>query len=152
MSWWDSFTSAISTAGAVGKNLTGGGPQLNEDEKKRADQFTANVKEALAATDKALNADPTYKFKKEALKSTADVLLKYVAVPFVDYVYSPVMRGISTAAIMADTTGELYKPGAQFKEGFQFSDIKAAWNRTEKVSAGQAITKSILMVPVRMLK
>jgi len=148
MSWWDSFTSAISTAGAVGKNLTGGGPQLNEDEKKRADQFTANVKEALAATDKALNADPTYKFKKEALKSTADVLLKYVAVPFVEKVYSPIMRSIGTAAILADTTGELYKPGAQFKEGFQFSDIKAAWNRTEKVTAGQAITKSILMVPI----
>ena len=154
MSWWDSFTSSISssisTIGAVGKNITGGGPQLNEDEKKRADKFTADVKEALAATDKALNADPTYKYKKAALKSTADILLRYVAVPFVDKIYSPLMRGIGTGAILADLSdkNQLYIPGGQFEEGFQFSDIKAAWNRTEKVSAAQAITKSILMVPV----
>jgi hypothetical protein len=153
MSWWDSFTSAISssfsTAGAVGKNITGGGDYLNEDEKKRKDEFNTTVKNALSAVDKSLELDPTYKYKKAALKSTADVLLKYVAIPFIENVYSPLMRGIGTVGIVADTSesNQLYKKG-QFEEGFQFSDIKAAWNRTEKVTAAQALSKSIMMVPI----
>lgn len=150
MSWWDSFTSAISTAGAVGKNITGGGDYLNEDEIKRKDAFNKTVKDAISDVDKNyLEINPLYKYQKAALKSTADILLKYVAVPFIEKVYSPLMRSVGTVGILADQTSsnQLYKKG-QFEEGFQFSDIKAAWNRTEKVTAAQALTKSIMMVPI----
>jgi hypothetical protein len=150
MSWWDSFTSAISTAGSVGKNLTGGGDYLNEDEKKRKDEFNTTVKNALSDVDKMyLEVNPLYKYQKAALKSTADILLKHVAVPFIEKVYSPLMRGIGTVGVLADQTSsnQLYKKG-QFEEGFQFSDIKAAWNRTEKVTAFQALSKSIMVVPI----
>ena len=149
MSWWDSFTSAISTAGAVGKNITGGGDYLNEDEKKRKDEFNTTVKNALSDVDKTLDINPLYKYQKAALKSSADFLLKYVAVPFVEKIYSPLVRSIGTVGILADTSesNQLYKKG-QFEEGFQFSDIRAAWNRSEKVTAMQALSKSIMMVPI----
>jgi hypothetical protein len=147
MSWWDSFTSRIQnpipTLGAVGKKLTGGGSYLNEEEQKREEAFTTNVKDALSNVDKALALDPTYKLKKAALKSTADLLLKYVAVPFNEKVYSPLMRTVSTAALLGDTNSPLYKKG-QFEEGFQFSDISAARARSAKVSAFQAMIKSDL--------
>lgn len=147
MSWWDSFTSSIQnpfpTLGAVGKKLTGGGAYLSEEEKAKEEDFTARVRNSLDVVNKGLELDPTYKARKAALKSTADFLLKYVAVPFNEKVYSPLMRTVSTAALLTDPNSPLYKKG-QFEEGFQFSDIVAARERSAKVSAFQALTKSDL--------
>ena len=146
MSWWDSFTSSISsaksTAGAVAKNLTGGGSYLNEDEQKREEAFTANVRNALDDINKKLESNAPGRVAKAITKTTADILLKG-AVQFNDKIYSPLMRTVSTAALLTDSKSPLYQKG-QFEEGFQFSDIKAAYNRSEKVSAMQALTKSDL--------
>jgi hypothetical protein len=148
MSWWNSFTSSISgaksTTGAVLKNITGGGSYLNQDEQKREEDFTTNVRNALDSVNKELESAAPGRLAKAASKVTADLLLKYVAKPFNDKIYSPGMRVVSTAALLTDSQSPLYKKG-QFEEGFQFSDITAAYNRSEKVSAFQALTKSDLL-------
>lgn len=144
MSWWDSFTSAISTAGAVAKNLTGGGSYLNEDEQKREESFTASVRGALDSVNKSIESTAPGRVAKAASKATADLLLKG-AVQFNNKIYSPLIsRPISTLGLLTDVNSPLYQKG-QFEEGFQFSDIKAAYNRSEKVSAMQALTKSDLI-------
>jgi hypothetical protein len=144
MSWWNSFTSAISTAGAVAKNLTGGGSYLNEDEQKREEAFTASVRNALDSVNKSIESTAPGRVAKAASKATADLLLKG-AVQFNNKVYSPLIsRPISTLGLVTDVNSPLYQKG-EFEEGFQFSDIKAAYNRSEKVSAMQALTKSDLI-------
>ena len=52
------------------------------------------------------------------------------------YVFSPMARGISTTNLLTDVSSPLYE------NGFQFSDVRAAWNRSEKVSLGQSMLKS----------
>jgi hypothetical protein len=148
MSWWNSFTSSISnpipTLGAVAKKLTGGGSFLNEEEQKREEAFTANVRGALDNVNKAIETTAPGRVAKAATKNVADLLLKG-AVQFNDKVYSPyISRPISTVALLTDTTSPLYKKG-QFEEGFQFKDIQSAYNRSAKVSAMQALTKSNLL-------
>ena len=139
MSLWNSFTSAISTLGAVGKNITGGGAYLNEDEQRREEAFMNTVKAKLAEIDKI-----TPSVAKEVTKKSADFLLR-AATAFNDKIYSPyISRPISTVALLTDTDSALYKKG-QYEEGFQFQDIKSAYNRSAKVSAMQALTKSDLI-------
>jgi len=141
VSSWDSFKS---TLGAVAKTLTGGGSYLNEDEQKREEAFTSNVRNALNDVNKTIDSVPGGKIAKAVSKSTADFLLKG-AVQFNDKVYSPLIsRPISTLGLLTDVTSPLYKKG-EFEQGFQFSDIQAAYNRSEKVSAMQALTKSNLI-------
>jgi len=152
MSWWDSFTSAISsaksTAGAVGKNLTGGGSYLNEDEQRREEEFSKNVKNTIKDISDKLEANAPGRVAKAATKFSADLLLK-AAVKFNDNIYSPLIsRPISTFGLLNDPDSPLYQKG-QFEEGFQFSDIKAAYNRSEKVSAMQALTASELLPEIK---
>jgi hypothetical protein len=148
MSWWDDFTSSISsaksTAGAVVKNLTGGGSYLNEDEQKREESFNSTVRDALGRINQEIESTAPGRVAKAATKATADFLLKG-AVQFNDKFYSPfVTRPISTLALLTDSKSPLYQKG-EFEEGFQFSDIKAAYNRSKKVTAMQALTKSELV-------
>lgn len=140
MSSWNSF---LSTTGSVLKKLTGGGSYLNEDEQKREEAFTANVRNALDSVNKSIESTAPGRVAKAASKATADFLLKG-AVQFNEKIYSPLMRTVSTAALLTDSKSPLYKKG-QFEEGFQFEDIKRAYNRSEKVSAMQALTKSDLL-------
>lgn len=141
MSSWNSF---LSTIGAVGKKLTGGGSYLNEDERKREEEFTTTVRNALSGINKELESTAPGRLAKAATKATADQLLK-AAVQFNDKIYSPfISRPIATLGLLTDTSSPLYKKG-EFEEGFQFSDIKKAYNRSEKVSAMQALTKSNLI-------
>ena len=141
MSSWNSF---LSTIGAVGKKLTGGGSYLNEDEQRREEEFTTTVRNALNGINKELESTAPGRLAKAATKATADQLLK-AAVQFNDKIYSPLIsRPIATLGLLTDTSSPLYKKG-EFEEGFQFSDIKKAYNRSEKVSAMQALTKSNLI-------
>lgn len=58
-------------------------------------------------------------------------------------VFSPVIkRPISTAALLADPTSPLYDAGV-YGKGFQWDDVRAAYNRSEDVSLGIALTKSL---------
>lgn len=59
-------------------------------------------------------------------------------------VFSPlVKRPIATAALLTDPESPLYDSGV-YGEGFQFSDLQAAYDRTKDVSLGVALTKSYL--------
>ena len=59
------------------------------------------------------------------------------------YVFSPaIKRPIATAALMADPSSPLYDAGV-YGKGFQWDDIRAAYNRSEDVSLGIALTKSL---------
>lgn len=59
-------------------------------------------------------------------------------------VFNPLIkRPIGTAALLADPNSPLYNAG-QFGEGLQATDVVAAYNRTEKVSLGQALSKSLI--------
>ena len=138
------LNSFLSTFGAIGKKITGGGSYLNADEQKREEEFTKNVRNALDSVNKSIESTAPGRIAKAATKSTADFLLK-AAVQFNDKIYSPLIsRPISTFALLTDLQSPLYQKG-QFEEGFQFEDIKRAYNRSEKVSAMQALTKSDLV-------
>lgn len=59
-------------------------------------------------------------------------------------VFSPyIKRPIAAAALATDPSSPLFDAGV-YGEGFQFSDLQAAYNRTEDVSLGVALTKSYL--------
>ena len=59
-------------------------------------------------------------------------------------VFSPyVKRPIAAAALVTDPDSPLYDAGV-YGEGFQFSDLQAAYDRTKDVSLGVALTKSYL--------
>jgi hypothetical protein len=59
-------------------------------------------------------------------------------------VFSPyVKRPLSAAALATDPSSPLYDAGV-YGEGFQFSDLQAAYERTKDVSVGVALTKSYL--------
>lgn len=141
MSWWNTFTTSISALGAAGKRLTGGGSYLSEEELQKEQVLHNTIKDALANIDKGLSVAPGFGLAKKATKGVTDMLLK-TAVNLNQEVLSPyIFRPISTAALLTDVNSPLYKKG-EYEAGFQFSDIKAAYNRSAKVSAFQALTKS----------
>ena len=145
MAWWNDFTSGI---GPALKTLTGGSKYLSDEERQKEMELYSTVKDALASTDEFLNSKPVvgsiYGLGKKVNKGVADKLLQG-AVALNEKIISPyVFRPISTAALLNDPESPLYKKG-QYEEGFQFSDIKAAYNRSVKVSQFQALTKSDLV-------
>jgi hypothetical protein len=72
-----------------------------------------------------------------------DPLLQ-AAVKAEEYVFSPVVkRPIGTAALLTDPSSPLYENGP-YGQGLQLEDIQTAYNRTEDVSLGVALTKSYL--------
>lgn len=59
-------------------------------------------------------------------------------------VFSPLIkRPISTVGLLADPNSPLYDAG-QYGEGLQATDVVNAYKRTETVSLGQSLTKSLL--------
>jgi hypothetical protein len=145
------FNSFLSTLGTGLKTITGGGDYLSEEERKKQEALNATIKDAIATTDKITSNIPGNKIAKAAVKVSADFLLA-AGKQFNDKVYSPVMRTVSTAGLLTDKNSPLYKKG-QYEEGFQFSDIKAAYDRSAKVTAFQSLTKSSLvpLVPQAVL-
>lgn len=140
MSLWNSFTNAISGVPAFGKRITGGGAGLSEEELAKEQALHDTVQNALNSP--ALN-NPIGKAAKAATKSAGDLLLG-AAVRLNNNVLSPyVTRPVSTLGLLTDKSSPLYQKGT-YEEGFQFSDIKAAYDRSAKVSTFQALTKSNL--------
>lgn len=147
MSAWNKFTSAISGIPVLGKRITGGGAYLSDEELKNEAALSNTLKAALAELDIASN--PVAGAAKAASKQAADFLLRG-AVQLNNKVISPyITRPASTLGLLTDIQSPLYKKG-QYEEGFQFTDIKAAYNRSAKVSTFQALTKSEL-TPISMI-
>ena len=82
-----------------------------------------------------------YSVKNQATSN--DLVLK-AGVQLHDKVISPIItRPIASAALLTDFDSPLYSKD-EFEKGFQLSDITEAYNRSEEVSLGQALTKSDL--------
>ena len=154
MGLWNDFTGAISSipsaAGALVKTISGGGAYLSKDEQEKANTLNTNVKNTLSGIDKQLSNLPQFQAGKKAVSWSGDLLL-HAAVALNEKVISPfIMRPLSTVALLTDQQSPLYKKG-EYEDGFQFSDIKAAYNRSAKVSAFQAMTKSDLLPGLQMI-
>lgn len=144
MAWWNDFLDSVVAIPTALKRATGGGEFLSEEERKKEQVLYDTVKGALANTDAALSNVPGFGLAKKATKGVADKLLQG-AVALNNEVISPyIFRPISTVALLNDPESPLYKKG-EYEEGFQFSDIKAAYDRSAKVSQFQALIKSDLV-------
>lgn len=149
MAWWDTFTTAISALPAAGKRLTGGGSYLSDEEKAKEQVLHGVIKDGLANVDKLGSNVPGFGVGKKAIKGVGDKLLQG-AVALNQEVLSPyVFRPLSTVGLLTDQDSPLYKKG-QYEAGFQFSDIKAAYDRSARVSVFQSLTKSDL-TPIKGL-
>jgi hypothetical protein len=148
VSFLDTFTNTWSTIGAIGKKLTGGGAYLNKDEEEKAQALYTKVQANLKGIDDAMSNAPGWGLAKNVVKvpskAVGDLLL-WGATQANEKVLSPLLfRPLSTLALLTDVNSPLYKKG-EYEEGFQFSDVTAAYERSEEVSAFQALTKSDLV-------
>lgn len=143
MSLWNSFTTALSGLPAFGKRV--GGATLNDEELVKEQELYEKVQSAIAKVD----STPGINKVSDAIKSSADFLLK-AAVGINNNFLSPyITRPFSTLSLVTDIDSPLYKKG-KYEEGFQFKDIQSAYNRSAKVATYQALTKSEL-TPVKYL-
>jgi hypothetical protein len=141
---WTDFMSSISGLGAFSKRITGGAAGLSQDELEKEKVLTDAVRARLADVDAVLESNPVTKAAKAKTKQVGDVLLAS-AIKLNNNVISPyITRPAATLGLLADTNSPLYKKN-KYEQGFQFTDIKAAYARSEKVSTFQALTKSNLV-------
>jgi hypothetical protein len=144
MAWWNDFLGSVAAIPTALKRATGGGAFLSEEEREKEKVLYDTVKGALANTDAALSNVPGFGLAKKATKGVGDQLLK-LAVNANENIISPyIFRPISTVGLLGDENSPLYKKG-EYEEGFQFKDIKDAYNRSAKVSQFQALIKSELI-------
>ena len=150
MASWNDFTTAISAIPTAFKSLTGGGAYLSEDEIAKEQVLHNTVKQALSSIDKELSSNPLTNVGKKLAAGSADLLLKG-AIKLNNNVISPyITRPMSTLGLLTDTSSPLYQKG-EYESGFQFKDIKAAYNRSAKVSTFQALTKSDMIPLIKPL-
>lgn len=89
------------------------------------------------------------KYSIKSQSASNDLVLK-AGVKLHDEVISPyITRPISTLGLVTDINSPLYTSD-EFEKGFQVKDIASAYSRSEKVSMGQAFTKSDL-TPLKYL-
>jgi hypothetical protein len=89
------------------------------------------------------------KYSVKSQSTSNDIVLK-AGVKLHDEVISPyITRPVSTIGLLTDQNSPLYASD-EFEKGFQVKDIVTAYNRSEKVSMGQAFTKSDL-TPLKYL-
>ena len=142
---WDSFLGTIKgTVGVVLGNVAKSGASMGA-----AQSFKGNP--ALAAQ-AALGAEQaTSRSLEKAGITPVEKTVAKVADPVLwagekaeKYVFSPVIaRPISTAFLLTDPNSALYNTD-KMGQGFQLSDITDAYQRSEKVSLGVAMTKSAM--------
>jgi hypothetical protein len=91
--------------------------------------------------------DLQFAAKEQAMSN--DIVLK-LGVAAHDNVISPyITRPIGTVALVTDPESPLYQAD-KFEKGFQVNDLRRAYNRTEQISLGQALTKSDI-TPIKTL-
>lgn len=144
-SLWDTFLGTIKgTVGAVLGNVAQSGAGLGTTQvfKGRPDLAAQAALGAEAATGRALEKAGITPVEKTVAKVADPVL--YAGEKAEKYVFSPLIaRPISTAFLLTDPNSALYNSD-KMGQGFQLSDITDAYNRSEKVSLGVAMTKSMI--------
>jgi hypothetical protein len=114
---------SFATGQAIQPIIASSGAQLTSQAQAAMTDITTNT-----AAKKAKQYDPLLVIGEAAEKK----------------VFSPyVKRPIAAAALVTDPDSPLYDAGT-YGEGFQFSDLQAAYERTKDVSLGVALTKSYL--------
>lgn len=164
MSLWQEFLDSI--AKPVGRSLVGGAEFIGQKAMGMIPSPAAAVSDivipaaidigatkplaSLNISEKArqqVKQNLEYATREQAMSN--DLVLK-AGVKVHDEVISPyITRPIGTTALLTDIDSPLYQAD-KFEKGFQLNDIKKAYNRTEKVSLGQALTKSDL-TPIKSL-
>lgn len=160
MSLWSSFLDNIAkpvggAIGNVGEYLAGtftgnfGSPSQaisNIVLPAAVDIGTSKQLNALGLEQEAQNiVKDNLKYSAKNQATSNDLVLK-AGVKLHDEVISPyITRPIATGALLTDFNSPLYSKD-EFEKGFQLSDITEAYNRSEEVSLGQALTKSDLSV------
>lgn len=145
MSLWSNFTDAISSrvvrpVKSFGKDLLTGNlePIIDAPSAETAQSFKGKLQTGLRSVNE---------FGITGTEKSADLLLKG-AIALNNKVISPLLtRPVSTLGLLTDINSPLYQKG-QFEAGFQFKDISRAYDRSAKVSLGQALTKSVFTQPV----
>jgi hypothetical protein len=105
-----------------------------------------SIKGITSAAQKAISVNVLEDVKKgvDVAQKTGDILLR-LAVAAEEKVISPaITRPISTLGLVTDVSSPLYAPG-KYEQGFQLSDIRRAYNRSEEISLGVALTQSDLI-------
>jgi hypothetical protein len=158
MSLWDNFLNNIAkpvtksfvsgieqAASFVGRGLMSPAQTLIQAVIPAATNIgVAKTPGAIALSEKARKGiAENLQYEVYSQAESNDILLKTSAA-LERNVFSKFTRAAGTAALLTDVDSPLYEPG-EYEKGFQVTDIKRAWNRTEKVSAFQALTKSIVM-------
>lgn len=167
MSLWSSFLDNI--AKPVGGAITGAGKLVGTGAKSLLENFGMDsisspsaavsnviVPAAVAmtvpkiATAQGLNETVAQEIAKNIEYSTkqkamsGDLVLKVANEVVNPIVSKAITRPMSTIGLLTDVDSPLYQPG-KYEKGFQLNDIKAAYNRSEEVTAMQALTKSDLL-------
>ena len=141
MSLWSNFTNGISNkivkpVTSFGKDLLSGNlePIIDAPKPGTEKELKSRIQSGLRSVNQ---------FGINSAERSADLLLR-AAVELNNRVISPIItRPMSTLALLTDPTSPLYAQ-KQYDEGFQFKDIARAYNRSARVSTGQALTKSLI--------
>lgn len=147
MSLWSDFTKSVSTRVVapvknVFEGLVTGTLEPIIDKPKPGTE--KELKSIVQGKLRSLN-----EFAINSAEVSTDILLR-AAINLNNKVISPyITRPMSTLALISDVNSPLYKKG-EYEEGFQFADIKRAYDRSAYVSTAQALTKSSLVnvIPV----
>jgi hypothetical protein len=134
-SWANWFTGNIgSPASAVGNIVLPAAVDIGVSKQLAVAGLEQSAQEAIK---------DNLKYSVKGQSASNDLVLK-AGVALHDEVISPyITRPVSTLALMTDFDSPLYIAN-EFEKGFQVSDFKRAYNRSEKISLGQALTKSDL--------
>ena len=148
MSFWSDFLNTVkgvgqTVGGAVAslpKGLIGSfvesGAQIGAAQATKADPVAAAIAGINVAqqTQKSLEKAGIEVGDKGAVK-IIDPVLK-VAAAADEYVFSPLIkRPFGAASLLADPNSPLYKK-EEFGEGFQLSDVREAYRRTQETAEG----------------
>lgn len=143
MAFWDDFLDSIKAVpgkaiGAFGdyaSTVIGAGAQIGVAQTTKTMPINEIARQQIAE-------NIAFDVKKDAVSN--DPLLK-AAVYVTDNVISPyIARPVSTLGLLTDVNSPLYQEG-EYQKGFQLSDIRRAYNRSEDVTPMQALTRSDLI-------
>ena len=136
MSLFDGFINTIKdVVGGVLGGVVQGGAGIASTQ-VAGPQAQAAVPALQAATQHALATSGV----KPVGQASTDLLLK-ASEPVNKVISTVVNRPVATVGLLTDPNSPLYT-SEQYGQGFQFSDIAKAYDRSEKVSPFQAMTKS----------
>ena len=136
MSLFDGFVNTIKdVVGGVLGGVVQGGAGIASTQ-AAGPQAQAAVPALQAATQHALATSGV----KPVGQASTDLLLK-ASEPVNKVISTVVNRPVATVGLLTDPSSPLYT-SEQYGQGFQFSDIAKAYDRSEKVSPFQAMTKS----------